>query len=76
MENEFKLLLEKHCLDKSAAVVQLENYAHIPVAALYLDKVDYENIVVSETKTKEKYYVYINGIAIFFSYFRFIEKLN
>lgn len=52
------------------AVVQLLNKDHIPVAALYLNQLDLQNIAICQTQTSEKYYLYMDGIAIFFSYYR------
>jgi len=54
-------------------IIQLLNKDNCPVAALYLDKVDLNSseVVICETsKTSEKYYLYINGIAIFFTYYK------
>lgn len=41
-----------------------------PVGALYLSELKHKNFVVSETNNSEKYYLYINGVGIYFSFFR------
>ena len=54
-------------------VLELLNIKHEPVGALYLDKIKYKNFVVSETNNSEKYYLYADGIGIYFSFY---QKIN
>ena len=54
-------------------VLELLNIKHEPVGALYLDKLRYKNFVVSETNNSEKYYLYVDGLGIYFSYY---QKIN
>jgi hypothetical protein len=54
-------------------VLELLNIKHEPVGAIYLDKIRYKNFVISETNNSEKYYFYVDGLGIYFSYYR---KIN
>ena len=54
-------------------VLELLNINKKPVGALYLDKLKYKNIVVSETNNSDKYYLYIDGIGIYFSFYQKIS---
>lgn len=54
-------------------IIQLLNKDQIPVGAIYLDKIKFnsDNISICETsRTSEKYYLYIDGIAVFFTYYK------
>jgi hypothetical protein len=52
----------------------LLDITHKPVGALYLsDFREKGKIVISETNNNEKYYLYVDGVGIFFSFF---EKKN
>ena len=51
-------------------VLELFNIDHKPVGALYLDKLRYKNFVVSETNNSEKYYLYMDGVGIYFSFYQ------
>jgi hypothetical protein len=51
-------------------IIELLNIDRKPVGALYLTKFKYKNFVISETNNSEKYYLYIDGIGIYFSYYQ------
>ena len=51
-------------------VIELLNADKKPVGAIYFDKFKYRNFVVSNTNNSEKYYLYVNGIGIYFSYYQ------
>lgn len=55
-------------------ILELRNINNKPVGALYLSDLKYRNFVVSETNNSEKYYLYIDGIGIYFSFFEKISK--
>ena len=59
-------------LDKPP-ILELRNINNKPVGALYLADLKYRNLVVSETNNSEKYYLYIDGVGIYFSFF---EKIG
>ena len=51
-------------------ILELLNIDHKPVGALYLDKLKYKNFVVTETNNSEKYYLYVDGLGIYFSFYQ------
>ena len=54
-------------------VLELLDINHKPVGALYLDKLRYKNFVVTETNNSEKYYLYVDGVGVYFSYYQKIS---
>ena len=54
-------------------ILELLNIDNKPVGALYLDKLKYKNFIISETNNSEKYFLYIDGIGIYFSFYRKIH---
>jgi hypothetical protein len=54
-------------------ILELLNKDRQPVGAIYLDKFKYKNFVISETNNSEKYYFYVDGLGIYFSYY---QKIN
>lgn len=54
----------------SATILELTNIDGKPVGALYLSELKYKNFIISETNNSEKYYLYIDGVGIYFSYYR------
>jgi len=55
-------------------IIELQNINHEPVGALYLDKFRVKGqILISETNNQERYYLYIDGVGIYFSFFK---KIN
>lgn len=54
-------------------ILELLNIDNKPVGALYLKDLRYKNFVISETNNSEKYYLYVDGVGIYFSFFK---KLN
>ena len=57
----------------SPPILELLNIDNNPVGALYLKDLRYKNFVISETNNSEKYYLYVDGVGIYFSFFK---KLN
>lgn len=54
-------------------IIELQNIDKNPVGALYLNRIRYKDLIVSETNNSERYYLYIDGVGIYFSFFR---KIN
>jgi hypothetical protein len=50
-------------------ILELRNIDNKPVGALYMSNLKYKNFVISETNNSEKYYLYIDGVGIYFSFF-------
>ena len=59
-------------LDKPP-ILELLNIDNKPVGALYLAELKHKNFVISETNNSEKYYLYVNGVGIYFSFFKKIS---
>lgn len=51
-------------------IIELLNINNQVVGALYLDKMRYKNFIISSTNNSEKYYLYMDGMSIYFSFFR------
>lgn len=52
-------------------IIELQNIDHKPVGAIYLNRfIDKDKIVLSETNNQERYYLYVDGIGIYFSFFK------
>lgn len=51
-------------------ILELLNIDGKPVGALYMSDMRHRHFVVSETNNSEKYYFYMNGIGIYFSFFK------
>ena len=54
-------------------VIELLNIDRKPVGALYLSLLRYKNFIVSETNNSEKYYLYVDGFGIYFSFYQKID---
>lgn len=54
-------------------VIELLNIDRKPVGAIYLDKFKYKNFIISETNNSEKYYLFVDGIGIYFSFYQKIS---
>ena len=54
-------------------IMELLNKDRKPVGAVYLDKFKYKHFAISETNNSEKYYLYADGIGIYFSFY---QKIN
>ena len=51
-------------------ILELLSIDQKPVGALYLNQLKYKNFIVSETNNSEKYYLYVDGLGIYFSFYR------
>jgi hypothetical protein len=73
MEHSLTTILQAYADQEKPPVIELLNIRHEPVGAIYLDKLRYKNFVVSETNNSEKYYLYADGLGIYFSFY---QKIN
>ena len=73
MEHPLTTLFLTYAELDNPPVLELLNIDNKPVGALYLSNMKYKNFIVSETNNSEKYYLYLNGIGIYFSFFK---KIN
>lgn len=72
MEQEHTLTTLFHSLadQEYPPIIELLNIDNKPVGALYLKQLKYKNFVVSETNNSEKYYLYADGVGIYFSFYK------
>lgn len=61
---------------KNPPVLELQNINHKPVGAIYLNTFKYKNFSISETNNTEKYYLYVDGIGVYFSFFKRIRLIT
>ena len=73
-ETKLTILFNDYAKQKRPPVIILQNKYHEPVAAIYLSTLQCKKLVVSETNNSETYYLYINGIGIYFTYFEISGK--
>jgi hypothetical protein len=73
MENSLTTLFQTYADLEKPPVIELLNIDRKPVGAVYLDKFKYKNFVISETNNSEKYYLYVDGLGIYFSFYQKIS---
>jgi hypothetical protein len=70
MESTLTTFFKTYADAEKPVILELLSIDNKPVGALYLDKLKYKNFIVSETNNSEKYYLYMDGIGIYFSFYR------
>lgn len=72
MESEHSLTTLFHAYAESddPPILELLNIDRKPVGAVYLSTLKYKEFIVSETNNSEKYYLYSNGVGVYFSFYR------
>jgi hypothetical protein len=73
MELSLTSLFHALAEQENPPVIELLNIDHKTVGAIYLDKIRYKNFVISETNNSEKYYLYVDGVGIYFSFYQKIH---
>lgn len=68
-ESLFKALADT----EKPPVLQLLDINKKPIGAIYFNYLEYNKIMVSTTDTSEKYYLFMNGLGIYFSFW---EKIG
>ena len=74
MEHSLATLFHAYAELDKPPILELLDINNKPVGALYLTNLRYRNFVISETNNTEKYYLYIDGIGIYFSFYRKINS--
>ena len=69
MEHSLTILFHSLADQEHPPILELLNIDNKPVGALYLKQLRYKNFVVSETNNSEKYYLYADGVGIYFSFY-------
>jgi hypothetical protein len=70
MEHSLTTLFRTYAELEKPPVVELLNIDRKPVGAIYFDKFRYKNFIISETNNTEKYYLYVDGLGIYFSFYQ------
>lgn len=70
MEHSLTTLFHAYADLEQPPVIELLNIDRKPVGAIYFNKLRYKNFVVSETNNSEKYYLYVDGLGIYFSFYQ------
>ena len=70
MENSLVTLFNTYTELEHPPILELLNINNEPVGALYMSQLKYKNFTVSETNNSEKYYLVIDGVGIYFSFFK------
>ena len=73
MEHSLATLFHTFTELDTPPVIELLDINNKTVGALYMANLKYKQFVISETNNSEKYYLYINGVGIYFSFYR---KIN
>ena len=69
MEHSLAALFQTYAELDKPPILELRNIDNKPVGALYMDKLRYKQFVITETNNTEKYYLYIDGVGIYFSFY-------
>jgi hypothetical protein len=70
MEHSLVTLFNTYAEMDKPPIIELLDMNSKPVGALYLDKLKYRNFTISDTNNSEKYYLYIDGVGLYFSFFK------
>lgn len=73
MEHSLTTLLKTYTDLEHPPIVELLNIEGKPVGALYLAELKFKQFHISETNNSEKYYLVIDGVGIYFSFFQKIS---
>ena len=70
MEQTLTTLFHTYAELDKPPIIELLNIDKKPVGAIYFDKLRYKNFIVTETNNSEKYYLYADGLGIYFSFYQ------
>jgi hypothetical protein len=70
VEHSLTTLFQTYADMEKPPVIELLSIDRKPVGAVYFDKLRYKNFVISETNNSEKYYLYVDGLGIYFSFYQ------
>ena len=69
-ENPLVSLFQTYASLDNPPIIELLNIDKKPVGAIYFDKLRYKNFIISETNNSEKYFLIVDGIGIYFSFYQ------
>jgi hypothetical protein len=70
MEHSLASLFQTYAELDNPPILELLNINSKPVGALYLAELKYKKFIISETNNSEKYYLFVDGIGIYFSFYQ------
>lgn len=70
MNTSLTTLFKTYAEQERPPIIELLNIEGKPVGALYLAEMKYKQFHISETNNSEKYYLYIDGIGLYFSFYQ------
>lgn len=70
MDHSLAILFQTYTELEHPPVLELLNINREPVGALYLANLKYKKFIISETNNSEKYYLFVDGVGIYFSFYR------
>lgn len=73
MEHSLTTLFQTYTELANPPILELLNIDGKPVGALYLAEMKYKKFLISETNNSEKYYLFMDGIGIYFSFYQKIS---
>jgi hypothetical protein len=73
IEHSLTTLFQTYTEMDKPPILELLNIDGKPVGTLYMSEMSHKKLMVSETNNSEKYYLFIDGIGIYFSFYR---KIN
>lgn len=69
-EHQLTTLFHTYADQTVPPIIELLDINSKPIGALYLADMRHKNFIVSETNNSEKYYLYMDGIGIYFSFYK------
>ena len=73
MEHSLAVLFQTYAELEKPPILELRDINNKPVGALYMSQLKYKNFVISETNNTEKYFLVIDGVGIYFSFYQKIS---
>ena len=70
MDHPLTALFHTYAELDNPPILELLNIDNKPVGAIYLSEMRYKRFLVSETNNSEKYYLYMDGLGIYFSFYK------
>lgn len=68
-EHALTTLFHVYAESDTPPILELRNIEQKVVGALFLKDLRYKNFIITETNNSEKYYLYVDGVGIYFSFY-------
>lgn len=73
MDHSLTTLFQTYAELDNPPIIELLNIDNKPVGALYLAEMKYKKFFISETNNSEKYYLFMDGVGVYFSFYKKIS---